>query len=127
LSPGRRGTGIDVCRGLQRPAPGTGEDLIVEDGPPEGALPNDLPPQADVFAPDYEPKAIAEIAQPLALGCAAQSAFGQTVLPRPHHQYGEGRSTSQAFRHATASTRRTGTRAALTSAPMAPIRIHSDL
>ncbi|MCW2995139.1 MAG: hypothetical protein JWQ18_2634, partial [Conexibacter sp.] len=28
-------------------------------------LPNDLPPQADVFAPDYAPEDIAEIAQKL--------------------------------------------------------------
>jgi Mn-containing catalase len=47
------------------PHPETGEDLIVEQGPPEGALPNDLPPQADVFAPDYAPEDIAEIAQRL--------------------------------------------------------------
>jgi Mn-containing catalase len=45
--------------------PETGDELIVEDGPPEGALPNDLPPQPDVFAPDYAPEDIAEIAQKL--------------------------------------------------------------
>jgi Mn-containing catalase len=44
------------------PHPETGEELLVVDGPPEGALPNDLPPQADVFAPDYAPEDIAEIA-----------------------------------------------------------------
>jgi Mn-containing catalase len=47
------------------PHPETGEELLVVDGPPEGALPNDLPPQADVFAPDYAPEDIAEIAQKL--------------------------------------------------------------
>jgi manganese catalase len=47
------------------PHPETGEDLIVEDGPPEGALPNDLPAQPDVFAPDYAPQDIAAIAQKL--------------------------------------------------------------
>ena len=44
------------------PHPETGEDLEVVDGPPEGALANDLPPQTAVFAPDYAPEEISEIA-----------------------------------------------------------------
>jgi Mn-containing catalase len=47
------------------PHPETGEDLVVEASPPEGALFNDLPPQPAVFAPDYEPEEIAEIAKRL--------------------------------------------------------------
>jgi Mn-containing catalase len=47
------------------PHPETGEDLVVADGPPEGALPNDLPAQPNVFAPDYAPEELAEIAQRL--------------------------------------------------------------
>jgi Mn-containing catalase len=47
------------------PHPETGEELEVVDGPPEGFPPNDLPPQGDVFAPDYAPEEIAEIAQKL--------------------------------------------------------------
>jgi Mn-containing catalase len=47
------------------PHPETGEDLVVEQGPPEGAEPNDLPPQPAVFAPDYAPEEIAEIAKKL--------------------------------------------------------------
>jgi Mn-containing catalase len=47
------------------PHPETGEDLVVEQGPPEGALPVDLPPQPAVFAPDYAPEEISEIAQKL--------------------------------------------------------------
>jgi Mn-containing catalase len=47
------------------PHPETGEDLIVEDNPPEGAPPQDLPPQPSVFAPDRSPEEIAEIAQRL--------------------------------------------------------------
>ena len=42
--------------------PETGDDLVVEQGPPEGAAPNDLPSQPAVFAPDYSPEEIAEIA-----------------------------------------------------------------
>jgi Mn-containing catalase len=47
------------------PHPETGDELIVEDGPPEGALPNDLPPQPDVFAGDYAPEEVAKIVQKL--------------------------------------------------------------
>ena len=47
------------------PHPETGEDLVVDQGPPEGAPPVDLPPQPAVFAPDYAPEEIAEIAQRL--------------------------------------------------------------
>jgi Mn-containing catalase len=45
--------------------PETGEKLEVVDGPPEGAEPTDLPPQPAVFAPDYAPEEIGEIAQRL--------------------------------------------------------------
>jgi Mn-containing catalase len=45
--------------------PETGEPLEVVDEAPEGFPPNDLPPQADVFAPDYAPEEIAEIASKL--------------------------------------------------------------
>jgi Mn-containing catalase len=47
------------------PHPETGEELEVVDGPPEGALPMDLPPQTAVFAPDYAPEEISEIAKKL--------------------------------------------------------------
>jgi Mn-containing catalase len=45
--------------------PETGEALMVVDEAPEGFPPNDLPPQTDVFAPDYAPEEISEIAQKL--------------------------------------------------------------
>jgi Mn-containing catalase len=45
--------------------PETGEDLEVVDHPPEGVPPQDLPAQTDVFAPDYAPEEIKEIAQKL--------------------------------------------------------------
>src|SRR6186713_1324858 len=47
------------------PHPETEEDLIVVDQAPEGFPPRDLPPQPAVFAPDYAPEEIAEIAQKL--------------------------------------------------------------
>jgi Mn-containing catalase len=53
---------VAVFRG---PHPETGEELQVVDEPPEGFLPQDLPPEESVFAPDYAPEEIAEIAQKL--------------------------------------------------------------
>jgi Mn-containing catalase len=47
------------------PHPETGEELEVVDHAPEGALPNDLPSQPAVFAPDYAPEEIAAIARKL--------------------------------------------------------------
>jgi Mn-containing catalase len=47
------------------PHPETGEPLEVVDHAPEGAPPVDLPPETDVFAPDYAPEEIAQIAQKL--------------------------------------------------------------
>jgi Mn-containing catalase len=42
--------------------PETGEDLTVEDEPIAGVPAHDLPAEPSVFAPDYEPEEIAEIA-----------------------------------------------------------------
>jgi Mn-containing catalase len=47
------------------PHPETGEDLIVEDEMPEGFPPTDMPAQPAVFAPDYAPEDVAEVAQRL--------------------------------------------------------------
>ncbi len=47
------------------PHPETGEDLQVVDEAPAGVPPMDLPAQPSVFAPDYAPEEIAEIAQRL--------------------------------------------------------------
>jgi Mn-containing catalase len=44
------------------PHPETGEDLEVVDGAPDGFKPEDLPAQPSVFAPDYAPEEISEIA-----------------------------------------------------------------
>ena len=56
----------EVAAVFNGPHPETGEDLEVADEPhPEGAPAHDLPPQPAVFAPDYAPEEIAEIAQKL--------------------------------------------------------------
>jgi Mn-containing catalase len=44
------------------PHPETGEELTVVDEAPAGVPPNDLPSQPAVFAPDYAPEEISEIA-----------------------------------------------------------------
>jgi Mn-containing catalase len=52
----------EVVAVFNGPHPETGEELEVVDGPPEGAAPSELPPQPAVFAPDYAPEEIREIA-----------------------------------------------------------------
>ncbi|MET0554225.1 MAG: manganese catalase family protein [Vicinamibacteria bacterium] len=47
------------------PHPETGEELVVADEAPEGFPPPEAGPETDVFAPDYAPDDIAEIAQKL--------------------------------------------------------------
>jgi Mn-containing catalase len=47
------------------PNPETGEELEVFEEASEGVPPRDLPPQPAVFAPDYAPEEIAEIAAKL--------------------------------------------------------------
>ena len=56
---------LELAAVFNGPHPETGEELIVEDSMPEGAPPMDLPPQPAVFAPDYAPEDIAEIAKKL--------------------------------------------------------------
>src|SRR3954469_3750029 len=53
---------LELAAVFNGPHPETGEELEVVDEAPEGVPPHDLPPQPDVFAPNYEPEEIAEIA-----------------------------------------------------------------
>jgi Mn-containing catalase len=83
--------------------PETGEDLEVIDESPEGALPNDLPAQPAVFAPDYAPEEIAEIAKNLreAAGLpkeptgAVANRKAQTTTPRRSRTASRPRSKSR--------------------------------
>jgi Mn-containing catalase len=75
FSPDDYGEIVAVFNG---PHPETGEELEVVDHAPEGALPNDLPPQTAVFAPDYHPEEISEIAARL------RSAAGLPEQPTGH-------------------------------------------
>lgn len=56
---------LELAAVFNGPHPETGEDLVVIDEAPEGVPPRDLPPQPAVFAPDYAPEEIAEIARKL--------------------------------------------------------------
>ena len=69
------------------PHPETGENLVVIDEAPEGAPANDLPAQPAVFAPDYAPEEIKEIAQKL------RKQAGLPDEPTGEVANGEGRRT----------------------------------
>ena len=56
---------LELAAVFNGPHPETGEDLEVVDQAPEGFPPFDLPAQEGVFAPDYAPEEIAEIARKL--------------------------------------------------------------
>src|SRR3954453_22602030 len=56
---------LELAAVFNGPHPETGEELEVVDEAPEGVPPMDLPSQPDVFAPDYAPEEIAEIARKL--------------------------------------------------------------
>ena len=55
----------EVVAVFKGPHPETGEELVVADEAPEGFPPPEAGPETDVFAPDYAPQDIAEIAQKL--------------------------------------------------------------
>jgi len=56
---------LELSAVFNGPHPETGEELVVIDEAPEGVPPRDLPAQPAVFAPDYAPDEIAEIAERL--------------------------------------------------------------
>jgi Mn-containing catalase len=56
---------LELAAVFNGPHPETGEELEVVDDYPEGVPPFDLPAQEGVFAPDYAPEEIAEIARNL--------------------------------------------------------------
>ena len=56
---------LELAAVFNGPHPETGEELEVVDDPPDGVPAYDLPSQPAVFAPDYAPEEIAEIAAKL--------------------------------------------------------------
>ena len=71
------------------PHPETDEELVVIDEAPEGVPAHDLPPQTAVFAPDYAPEEIAEIAAKLRVAAGlskeptGEVAAAKRSQPRP--------------------------------------------
>jgi len=55
----------EIVAVFKGPHPETGEELTVEHPPPDGFAWPEAPPETDVFAPDYDPGEIAEIAAKL--------------------------------------------------------------
>jgi Mn-containing catalase len=73
----------EIVAVFKGPHPETGEPLEVVDFAPEGAPPVDLPAQPDVFAPDYAPEEIAEIAQKLRKQAGLPDEPLGEVIPTP--------------------------------------------
>jgi Mn-containing catalase len=88
---------LELAAVFNGPHPETGEDLEVIDESPEGALPNDLPAQPAVFAPDYAPEEIAEIAKKL------REAAGLPKEPTGAVANGKGQTARQGSRTAAGS------------------------
>jgi Mn-containing catalase len=86
------------------PHPETGEELEVVEEPPEGAPAHDLPAQPAVFAPDYAPEEIAEIAARL------RANAGLSKEPTGEVANGSGKSTAPKRRRAAAKRATTRSR-----------------
>jgi Mn-containing catalase len=80
------------------PHPETGEDLIVaDDAHPTAFPPHDLPPQPAVFAPDYAPEEVAEIAAKLRKQAGLPDDVGRLRLAGVREPRGEPRREGQAL------------------------------
>jgi Mn-containing catalase len=100
---------LELAAAFNGPHPETGEELVVVDEAPEGVPPRDLPPQPAVFAPDYAPEEIAEIARKLRKRAGLPDAPTGVVADSPN---GAARASSRAAstrKGGTASSRRSGT------------------
>ena len=75
---------LELSAVFNGPHPETGEDLVVIDEAPEGVPAYDLPSQPAVFAPDYAPEEIAEIAEKLRLKAGlSKNPTGEVANGRP--------------------------------------------
>ncbi|HWI22782.1 MAG TPA: manganese catalase family protein [Baekduia sp.] len=76
---------LELAAVFNGPHPETGEQLEVLDDHPEGVPPFDLPAQEGVFAPDYAPEEIAEIARKLRKNAGLPDEPTGTVadMPKP--------------------------------------------
>ena len=97
---------LELAAVFNGPHPETGEELEVIEEPPEGVPAHDLPAQPAVFAPDYAPDEIAEIAAKL------RKQAGLSKEPTGEVANGSGASSrpARAKRKSTPARRRTPTR-----------------
>jgi Mn-containing catalase len=100
---------LELAAVFNGPHPETGEELTVVDEAPEGVPSRDLPPQPAVFAPDYAPEEIAEIARRLReraglssepTGVVARDDAPARAPARKRRAKGEGRAAAARARSA---------------------------
>ncbi len=94
---------LELAAVFNGPHPETGEELVVIDEAPEGVPAHDLAPQPAVFAPDYAPEEIAEIAAKL------RKQAGLPKEPTGEVANGAGRSDTKSKEKAKTTTRRRAT------------------
>ena len=94
----------EIAAVFNGPHPETGEPLEVVDGPPEGAPVPEAPEQPAVFAPDYAPEEIAEIADRLRerAGIAKTPEQMPRQRQRSHGRRQDGRRQDHPVAHAKA-------------------------
>jgi Mn-containing catalase len=95
---------IELPAVFNGPHPETGEELEVVEEPPEGVPAHDLPAQPAVFAPDYAPEEIAEIAARL------RKRAGLPKQPTGEVANGSGTKRSSSRRKASATRKRATSR-----------------
>jgi hypothetical protein len=97
---------LELAAVFNGPHPETGEELVVADEPVRGVPGHDLPAQPAVFAPDYAPEEIAEIAAKL------RSKAGRPKEPTGEVATGNGRRSNGEARTATTRAKRRRTASA---------------
>jgi Mn-containing catalase len=100
---------LELAAVFNGPHPETGEDLVVVDEAPEGVPAHDLAPQPAVFAPDYAPEEIAEIAMKLRQKAGLPKEPSGEVASAPSRsssRSSSSKSKSTTRKRATASSRR---------------------
>jgi manganese catalase len=96
---------LELAAVFNGPHPETGEELTVVERAPEGALPRDLPSQPAVFAPDYAPDEIAEIARKLRTQAGLPREATGTVASSPRRTKTAAKSGTRAKSRPTRRTK----------------------
>jgi Mn-containing catalase len=94
---------LELAAVFNGPHPETGEELEVVDDAPEGVPAHDLPAQPAVFAPDYAPEEIAEIAAKLRKQAGLPKEPTGVVANAPARTSSPGRAPKRTARKRTAA------------------------